>query len=651
MTDISQIPVSAVDRIEVIADGASAIYGADAVAGVVNIITRNDFDGAETSASYGGADDGGASQVVASQMFGTSWDSGNILLNYEYNRQDDLDASQRDYLPDQGGAFSLIPENRKNSAFVAFRQTAGEQTTLSGNAFYGDRDTSMRQHQQNLFYVLDSTQSSEVKQTGASLALERAIVEDWSVTMNGTYSRMQQESVGEQAVDVSGDTLTESEASSKVYGLDMLVNGTLADLAAGELKTALGGAVREERFESLVVSSAGGFTSSNRVPEASRRVTSFFGELRVPVLGGSSQASQRMQLSGAVRYDDYDDVGSKVNSKFGIAWLPVDGVQLRATYGTSFRAPLLTELNQPVIPYAVPYPNPLSPTGVTNTVIVDGGNETLRPEKAKSFTAGVDFQLKAIPRLAVSLTYFNIDFRDRITVAPVTGNPFANPIAAPYITLNPPLADVQAWFDHPGFLGDFTTEGPEAVGAIWDTRRTNIASTEESGIDLTTTYGLETGIGNFDFTLSAERLLENNYEVAAGVPSVELLNTFAQPPKLKGRGGISWTQGSLQAALSINYVNSYTNGLGASPGVPGSAQTIKSWTTADLYFGYVTAGSGGLFGDMTLGLSISNVTDEQPPFAEIPSALTLPDENVLPFDAANASPIGRYVSFRVAKRW
>ena len=59
-TDSSQIPLSAIEHIEVLPDGASAIYGADAVAGVVNMITRKDFKGAETSVRYGGATEGGA---------------------------------------------------------------------------------------------------------------------------------------------------------------------------------------------------------------------------------------------------------------------------------------------------------------------------------------------------------------------------------------------------------------------------------------------------------------------------------------------------------------------------------------------------------------------------------------------------------------
>ncbi|MEG1055979.1 MAG: TonB-dependent receptor plug domain-containing protein, partial [Janthinobacterium sp.] len=51
--DLNMIPVSLIERVEVLKDGASAIYGADAVAGVVNIITKQGFDGAEAAVRYG----------------------------------------------------------------------------------------------------------------------------------------------------------------------------------------------------------------------------------------------------------------------------------------------------------------------------------------------------------------------------------------------------------------------------------------------------------------------------------------------------------------------------------------------------------------------------------------------------------------------
>ncbi len=62
--DVSLIPVSAIERIEILTDGASAIYGSDAVAGVVNIILRKDFRGLETMAQVGTSTDGGGRELL-----------------------------------------------------------------------------------------------------------------------------------------------------------------------------------------------------------------------------------------------------------------------------------------------------------------------------------------------------------------------------------------------------------------------------------------------------------------------------------------------------------------------------------------------------------------------------------------------------------
>ncbi len=64
--DINTIPVAAIERVEVLKDGASAVYGSDAVAGVVNIVLRKDFDGFEVSAGYGDVTSGSASEMNAS---------------------------------------------------------------------------------------------------------------------------------------------------------------------------------------------------------------------------------------------------------------------------------------------------------------------------------------------------------------------------------------------------------------------------------------------------------------------------------------------------------------------------------------------------------------------------------------------------------
>ena len=93
--DISNIPLTAVDHVEVMPDGASAVYGADAVGGVVNFVMRDDFQGAQTQLRGGTVTDGTMGQHQFGQLFGTHWDSGKATLALEYYHRDALLANDR----------------------------------------------------------------------------------------------------------------------------------------------------------------------------------------------------------------------------------------------------------------------------------------------------------------------------------------------------------------------------------------------------------------------------------------------------------------------------------------------------------------------------------------------------------------------------
>src|SRR6185312_10051286 len=80
--DISMIPLYAVERIEVVTVGASAVYGADAVGGVVNIILGRNLDGAETRARYGSVTSGSTTERQVGQTLGHGWDTGTVQLIY-----------------------------------------------------------------------------------------------------------------------------------------------------------------------------------------------------------------------------------------------------------------------------------------------------------------------------------------------------------------------------------------------------------------------------------------------------------------------------------------------------------------------------------------------------------------------------------------
>lgn len=111
--DLSLIPSSAIERIEVLADGASAIYGSDAVAGVVNVRLRNDYGGAETRARFGSAK--GFDEWQFGQIAGAGWSSGHLTLGYEYYQRGNLAAADRAYVTEDLRLFGG-PDYRKNFA-------------------------------------------------------------------------------------------------------------------------------------------------------------------------------------------------------------------------------------------------------------------------------------------------------------------------------------------------------------------------------------------------------------------------------------------------------------------------------------------------------------------------------------------------------
>ncbi len=127
VTDISTIPLSMVDRIEVQLDGASAIYGSDAVGGVVNIITRKDYAGVEVDVDYSRPDQGGFDETRVSIAGGFAWDGGRGKVSFERYHDSGLDSSLRESITD--GA-RLNTSNQKNTEL-------GPQMRVYSN-FYDD---------------------------------------------------------------------------------------------------------------------------------------------------------------------------------------------------------------------------------------------------------------------------------------------------------------------------------------------------------------------------------------------------------------------------------------------------------------------------------------------------------------------------------
>lgn len=95
--DLNMIPTAIVDRIEVLRDGASTVYGSDAIAGVVNIITKKDFEGVDVDFGYDVTDESDGDQYNLAVTFGSTFDRGNFVMSGQVTKRDEIRQGDRDF--------------------------------------------------------------------------------------------------------------------------------------------------------------------------------------------------------------------------------------------------------------------------------------------------------------------------------------------------------------------------------------------------------------------------------------------------------------------------------------------------------------------------------------------------------------------------
>jgi iron complex outermembrane recepter protein len=648
--DISLIPLSAIERIEVLPDGASAIYGADAVAGVVNIILRSDYDGAETGIRYGAATEGGDQQTTVSQVLGHTWSGGSALMTYEFDKQDGLRADQRDFVPinfGKGlGVTELYPEQTRNSLMLNAKQEVMPGTTLSGDAMYSER-----QFTQTAATPLSSqlihTQGAP-KEFGATLDLEHSFLETWHASLSPSFYRTEQPA--SQVILTSGLQSTESVATTiGLAQMHLHADGAIASLPGGLAKAAIGAEFRRDSFETSIQIPSYDYSVSQNL---SRNVASAFTEFQVPVVGKGNAIPgiQRLDLSIAGRYDHYTTGGSAATPRVSVLWSPYADLNLHGTFARAFVAPRLDQLALGSPQYeALSLTNPDSPTGTTDTLYRSGGNPALQPERSTTYTLGADLKFSVIPGLSLSATYFNTVFRNQILAPPILNfsGVFQDPTLQPFLDLSPNKAAIAQLFNS-GQVIDYT--GPPPLGAagveaIFDDRYANLAVSRQSGVDISSAYTHDVSVGTVGVRLSGTYLIKYEAQNTSAVPATVLLNQLGEPVNLRANAILSWSLQGLSTALTVHYVNHYENPLFT------PAESISSWITADLHLAYEFAGdaSPALRG-FGLALDVRNLLDKTPP------VINLPVNNVsFPynpgFDGANADPLGRVVSLQLRKRW
>lgn len=137
--DLNMIPVSVLERVEVLKDGASAIYGADAVAGVVNLITKESFDGLQLETKFGISDEGDGEEYLADLTWGVEGERGSLMLNasYQNNKAAPLDARAPCALADidSDGDLECTPGSSSTAGGRAVLPDATQINFIGGDAY------------------------------------------------------------------------------------------------------------------------------------------------------------------------------------------------------------------------------------------------------------------------------------------------------------------------------------------------------------------------------------------------------------------------------------------------------------------------------------------------------------------------------------
>lgn len=458
-------------------------------------------------------------------------------------------------------------------------------------------------------------------------------------------------------------------------------NGPLFDLPGGSVRAALGveyihNSLRLENGGNISPGEEGDYTTPTRDNEFvwsnfannARSIAAAFAELYVPLVGSGNAMPlvQELNVNAAVRFDNYSDFGDTINPKIGATWKVFDDLTVRGSWGTSFRAPALTD-NDPYVgsfKFLTSFPtnvagvdcfSPFPGLCLSNTMILFGAQPGLEPEKSENWSLGFDYKPRWAPGLTFSTTYYNIHYRNRLQAPPwqqafsseanfALYGEYAKAINNAGCVQGDPSTYDPALKPYLAAVGLYTLYQPVAgrecqVQAIADGRTTNIGSTRQEGLDFNAAYSFDTALGRFSFGAMMTVVLKETAQYVAGTATVSRLDTLGYPVKWRGRGSINWTDGAWGAGLFMNYVGSYTNTTPLNNTVP---TKVSSWETFDAGLSYSFGANSwsGLQGTR-ISLNVQNLFDRDPPLV-----LT---NGYTSFDPQQANILGRIVTVQLNK--
>lgn len=764
--DINMLPLSAIERVEVLTDGASAIYGSDAVAGVVNFITAQNTQAGGLELSLTKPQKAGAKErgFALSKGFGDlDKDGVNVLMAASFDRRDSLYASQRDFsksgiikfglsgknylffngsprsipgnvnMPDgtYGNPYEAtngvcppshvdvegdcyfdyastvmgFPTRDRTNLMANLAIKANPDTTLHLDTYYSKTRTraSIAAVPGELSIDPNGPLGSYLSQVGWNPADGNATVSYRAMDLGGRTAIYKRESYGfwfgadgriadwdykasvgyqkthyrefnqgypfgiafndlmasglwnpfvlpgnqsPAAIAAAKSILTDGYYDGEISTLksvDAKVSRDLFQLGGGAAALAVGLNYNEDAVSSQPSATAMGLGGPNgddsrfgdasaAIPySATRKSMGLFTELVAPV-------TKALELSAAMRYDDYKNIDSALNGKLSFRYQPMRSLLVRGSVGTGFRAPTLRQLYRPLQTFGVtakPYTCTQEMLDIATSLgaecrignvqydVKTGGVPSIQPEKSKQASLGLRFEPNDQLSMGADLWWVGIkDTFGSVDEPEAFGN------AAKYANL-------------------WTTYNDPVTGKTYlayNSSTTNLGKQFVSGIDFDIVGRNETPIGPLQTQLRATYILREARQLLTGGTYYSTLadnnpSVGEVAFRWKGTLGNTLRMGNWAHTLNLNFQSGYQDfpaevyELDASGAIVAADTVrlkIKSYYTVD----WQTAFSFNKA--LTLTVGVKNLFDKDPPLS-----LRSDGAHMLGFDYRYYSPLGR----------
>lgn len=573
-TDLNAIPEVALDRIEVLRDGASAQYGSDAIAGVVNLHLREANHGGGVSASYGQYD----TDIKAANSSRTAHDGattdvngwvglplgsdGFLTLSADLKKRNPTSRGDVDPLVSPAAVTTRYgdPEQKSGAAFANFGKPINDAWKLYGNAGFASNDSrsaAFFRHSNasgnvaaiypNGFMPIINIKSRDASATVGLRGQTGEWTQDYSLTTgSNTLTFYTRNSVNASHGAASQTDFYDGQLRYNQVVFNADVSRPFNVGLSSPLTLAFGLEARKENYRieagevasyalgSLTTKSAGaqgfpGFQPSNEVIRHRSNIGAY--------VDAAGNVTDKFSYDAALRFENYSDFGSNTSGKLALRYDLTDSFAVRGSASTGFRAPSLQQQYFTSTASVLVTSNGNSTiveTGTfpaTSTVAQTLGGKALEPEKSTSTTLGLVFHKGPFE---VTVDGYHIDLKNRIVLSENLSGTQVAAILAPY---------------HVSAARFFI----------------NGVDTTTDGVDLVANYRIPTdtlGRFNLSFAYNTTNTSIDALPTLSNSPLTPQPVLFARvrqyiltnsSPENKGTLGVDWTGGAWSATARATY--------------------------------------------------------------------------------------------------